>query len=379
MGVTQYAGIRIDNQILIDSNHERVQTNRIAEQEGTGVFFLKIYKEIVCNVLMTNWKVIGMIIGAFVVVSFFFYIGFQSEEITSTEEVISDTEYKENTKSVEEPKETIIFSFSVYPTGEILNGEVIVNNKSLGSTEEGNLTILKNELLDTKEFTFKMKYNNYPYVFFYEFKPKEYLEYGYIPFVVEKYLLIEYFPEDLKSLIRPEEAKPYLEVISRRSDFENNSIEDMKKLTEYLTNIKYREDRSLYGKNDYWATPEETLSKWQGDCEDWAIAFVSLAKAYDPSIKCYALSLSTHMTAFCYLGDGDYVITDQENTWLKRRVHEEYIEQEKKTAVRELLNAHFNTYGIKPSESKIYFVFNDKEEVWFNDNEEFVDWALHLM
>ncbi|MCC2601889.1 transglutaminase-like cysteine peptidase [Sphingopyxis yananensis] len=35
--------------------------------------------------------------------------------------------------------------------------------------------------------------------------------------------------------------------------------------------IRYREDRDLYGTEDYWATPNETLRHMAGDCEDVAI------------------------------------------------------------------------------------------------------------
>lgn len=36
-------------------------------------------------------------------------------------------------------------------------------------------------------------------------------------------------------------------------------------------NITYAEDRELWGKNDYWASAEETLRMGKGDCEDIAI------------------------------------------------------------------------------------------------------------
>jgi predicted transglutaminase-like cysteine proteinase len=35
--------------------------------------------------------------------------------------------------------------------------------------------------------------------------------------------------------------------------------------------IRYREDQSLYGQPDYWATPTEILERASGDCEDFAI------------------------------------------------------------------------------------------------------------
>lgn len=36
--------------------------------------------------------------------------------------------------------------------------------------------------------------------------------------------------------------------------------------------IVYASDQQLWGQDDYWATPEETLKLGQGDCEDFAIA-----------------------------------------------------------------------------------------------------------
>jgi predicted transglutaminase-like cysteine proteinase len=36
--------------------------------------------------------------------------------------------------------------------------------------------------------------------------------------------------------------------------------------------LTYRDDRAVWGVNDYWATPEEMARKGAGDCEDFAIA-----------------------------------------------------------------------------------------------------------
>lgn len=42
-------------------------------------------------------------------------------------------------------------------------------------------------------------------------------------------------------------------------------------------NIRYQRDIVLYGQEDYWASPLETLGHGHGDCEDWAIAkYISL-------------------------------------------------------------------------------------------------------
>lgn len=45
-------------------------------------------------------------------------------------------------------------------------------------------------------------------------------------------------------------------------------------------NVRYRTDQQLYGMEDYWATPLETLGHGLGDCEDYAIAkYITLRKA----------------------------------------------------------------------------------------------------
>lgn len=50
--------------------------------------------------------------------------------------------------------------------------------------------------------------------------------------------------------------------------------------------VLYRDDWETWGVADYWASPLETLSKGQGDCEDYAIGkYFSLIAAGIPSVK----------------------------------------------------------------------------------------------
>ena len=71
---------------------------------------------------------------------------------------------------------------------------------------------------------------------------------------------------------------------------ENQHKDDWQKL--HLVNhffnrhIKYQVDKSLWGKNDYWANPIETLGRGKGDCEDYAIAkYFSLVALGVPESK----------------------------------------------------------------------------------------------
>lgn len=45
-------------------------------------------------------------------------------------------------------------------------------------------------------------------------------------------------------------------------------------------NIQYKTDEEQWGVDEYWQTPDETLSLQSGDCEDFAILLCTLLRAY---------------------------------------------------------------------------------------------------
>lgn len=61
------------------------------------------------------------------------------------------------------------------------------------------------------------------------------------------------------------------------------------------TGIRYAYDNDLYGCMDYAASPTETLYLGKGDCEDVAILFVSIARAY--GIDAVLISYKDHCSA----------------------------------------------------------------------------------
>lgn len=57
---------------------------------------------------------------------------------------------------------------------------------------------------------------------------------------------------------------------------ENKGLPDLEKITQvnafFNQRIHFLDDNVVWGKNDYWATPLETMGRMQGDCEDFSIA-----------------------------------------------------------------------------------------------------------
>jgi len=68
--------------------------------------------------------------------------------------------------------------------------------------------------------------------------------------------------------------KEWKDMVDKAKDL--SADDKIEAVNDFINKFKYIEDADNYGKNDYWATPIEFLSKG-GDCEDYAIAkYVSL-------------------------------------------------------------------------------------------------------
>ncbi len=69
------------------------------------------------------------------------------------------------------------------------------------------------------------------------------------------------------------------------------SIRDRINLVNVAVNrsIEYRRDLDIYGVRDRWATPSETLSRRQGDCEDIAILKMAALRSYGVDLDAMSL------------------------------------------------------------------------------------------
>ena len=98
-------------------------------------------------------------------------------------------------------------------------------------------------------------------------------------------------------------------------------------VNEFFNKIPRVRDRAVWGKNDYWATPNELMSLLKGDCEDLAIAkYFVLRKlgiseqkinlAYGKSFDSATGILEPHMVLIYYADNTNLVILDSLKTSL---------------------------------------------------------------
>jgi hypothetical protein len=274
-----------------------------------------------------------------------------------------------------------------------LNGEIYVDDILLGETKEGIFVLTENE------YKQKFKTNSSLYIFgrtdycfgtdanlpFADYWTIHDLQYSFDNYEDLDFELNldprwpKYYIE-MQDFVRPEETESYLEDSLRRY-FKNNTWEDLDKISNFA--IRYRSDNLLFNKAEYWQTPAESLKKGHGDCEDWAVTTLSLMRAYNDSINCYNILWPTHISILCY-EDNFFVIYDQDETRFSTRLEtentgESIVQQENKVAIRKMRNNYFDWYGLSPNERQMFALFNEKELITFEEDEDFVNWAINLI
>ncbi|MCD6215650.1 MAG: transglutaminase domain-containing protein [Candidatus Aenigmarchaeota archaeon] len=168
--------------------------------------------------------------------------------------------------------------------------------------------------------------------------------------------------------ITPTEVEKYLEKIG----FESGTRDELDKIKHYLeTNIRYRFD-SIMGTD--WDKPANTLDKGYGDCEDWATTFVSLAKAYNRSIKCYVVLFENHAGSLCKVDNTVIIYDDQIE--VQRTILDTRTVSENKSELRKLIYSYLDYFDI--SNKDIYAAFSENFCNYFDSNEDFYNWLLYL-
>lgn len=106
----------------------------------------------------------------------------------------------------------------------------------------------------------------------------------------------------------------------------NPELDRVRRVNEFLNQMRYVEDSDNWGVRDYWATPREFVAANGGDCEDFAIAkYFTLQAMGVPEARLqmvYAMSLpqaEPHMVLYYYPEEQSTpVVLDNRANQLKR-------------------------------------------------------------
>jgi len=264
-----------------------------------------------------------------------------------------------------------------------LDGELYLDNQFIGDTENGFFILTEQQYsLADSDSVFKLsgltgncfeKDNNLPFSKLWAVPDlKNYFQYG-----IEAEFNADANPrepetyEDIQKFVRPEEVEDYLNNLILKDGNEKN----IDRIVKYR--IAYISDKNLFGQEEYWQTPKETLERGMGDCEDWTVAVLSMLRNYNPELKCYAVIWKKHISIFCYY-DNAFYIYDQGRTKFKATIDKDESVLEQKIQLRKMREDYFDDYGISPKDRDVYAVFNENELVTFEAPEDFINWMLRL-
>lgn len=303
------------------------------------------------------------------------------DEICDLLETCSDCE--KDCGRCKEKNAIIIFKDNV--SNCVFDGNVFVDDILIGKTTNGEIEITKDTYNKMFKFNsslviignasdcFKNDSNLtifekwFIYSLDYYFENKEYL-------LLETNINLRnpQYHEQMSGFIRPNETDKFFDSVSLDGKTTEEALDRIGKYT-----VRYYHDYQKYNVAEYWRTPKETLKENEGDCEDWAIAILSVIKKYNYSLKCYDVVWSSHASVMCYY-DNTYYFYDQGRTKYYARFNSQKTEEEKKNQLRNTINAYFESYGIKPKERKVNYAFDDKTSFAFENFDEFIDWMLTL-
>lgn len=276
--------------------------------------------------------------------------------------------------------------FNDNKTGCEMNGDIYIDNEVIGSTTNGSFLLFKNYLENKNNLSIRGYtsdcFEDTGFLYYRTWNINnltDIFEYSKVNLILLDYSPrqpIEYI--EMQDFIRLEETESFIDKMNK------SLVGPIEKDLDILskTKIKYIEDIDLFGEMEYWQTPYETLSRGEGDCEDWAITILSLMRKYNNNIDCYNLLWRNHVSIFCYF-DNNFIIYDQDKTKFKTKLDliddNEYNLGGNRNRIREMRDDYFRYYGLKGDERDLFLIFNEKEMIVVNENEDFLDWALDLV
>ena len=177
-----------------------------------------------------------------------------------------------------------------------LDGEVFVNNSSVGFTKDGNISLDKNIFTNEKHEIYIRgnldecfdTYNNWVYDVCCWFVDKKEIEENQVFELTTKIEPRKGAGRLAMNYIQPENLSDYLNFSYYTSE---------SSIWNYLNQrFTWKEDEDIFGESEHWQLPYEFLQRKEGDCEDWASVFVSLALARNSSSNCFAVEMIVNNT-----------------------------------------------------------------------------------
>ena len=328
------------------------------------------------------WIIVIIVIGCIIYFIYQFNFPITENVVDNTNRQIID----ENIDKIISERSIELFFYDIEKNCT-LDGKVFVGENYLGETRDGifmlNKTEYLNKFFDNVEISIEgissSCFRNDANLPFLEIWNVPELDYYFendkqVVFEAESNLRRPSYYGEMMGFVRPEEAKNYLNKNIAKYFKANKYEENLDRISEY--SIRYRSDLLVFGEGEYWQTPAETLNRGHGDCEDWAVTTLSIMRAYNSSLECYNSLWPTHMSIICFI-DNSMIIYDQGNIKYKATISPRLNEQEKKFKVRDARNKYFDEYGLEPGERMLYALFNEKELITFETEEDFVDWVAN--
>jgi len=181
------------------------------------------------------------------------------------------------------------------------------------------------------------------------------------------------YPEEMQSFVRPNEVVEKLKEISiNENDSQRENIDKIFGKT-YMNWVS---DNGKFGQLEYWQTPSDFIRNKGGDCEDWSVYFLSMLREYDPTLNCYVATWYTHANVLCRINK-TFIIMDQDKIQQSFSLREKESIQENQINARSWRNGYFENFGIESDERILFYLFNEKEIIKFeNGQEDFIEWVL---
>ncbi|RLG15027.1 MAG: hypothetical protein DRN66_00285 [Candidatus Nanohalarchaeota archaeon] len=173
--------------------------------------------------------------------------------------------------------------------------------------------------------------------------------------------------------ITPDEVREFLPV----KYFRNNTEENLDYIWNFANSrVRYRYDYIVEQDAEHWEFPKKTYENCYGDCEEKATLLLSMIKAYNESQKCYVFLMPSHASVFCKI-QNKCLIYDQ--SMREERIISGSVDANQHVkALESLFNSYFDKFGISGQGRYINAVFDNKEYLEFDSNNEFYKWLKDI-